>query len=449
MDANFKIGYARVNINPQLGIPFAGCFKPYVAKGVLDDIEAVAVAIESDGKRAVIISVDNCGIPKEIMTPMREAISASEGIPTEAIFVHSTHIHTGPKLLPDTGLDIVEDYGVFLKYKLITVTRLAFADLKPARMGIGTGEAKNVAFIRRYRMKDGRAMTNPGVNNPDIVAPIGTTDERVHVIRFERECDVDVVIANFANHPDVVGGEYVSSDWPGMTRRFTEQILDGAKCILLNGAQGDVNHVNVHPEAGDFNDMFHDFDGCSRGYGHARHIARVVTAAIMSVYDKVEWLEDCKLQYMQRFVDINSNKPDPSEIPEASYIYDMWKSGRVDELPYEGMMKTTMVANAFRVMKLKDAPETFPMLFSVITIGSVALFGLPGEPFTGIGRGLKEAEGWRMVIPCCQTNAKEGYFPMKDSYDEGGYEAVSSNFKAGTAERIIEEGLKILSELKA
>ena len=36
---------------------------------------------------------------------------------------------------------------------------------------------------------------------------------------------------------------------------------------------------------------------------------------------------------------------------------------------------------------------------------------------------------------------------MKDSYEEGGYEARSSNFKAGAAERIIEEGLAILASL--
>ena len=60
----------------------------------------------------------------------------------------------------------------------------------------------------------------------------------------------------------------------------------------------------------------------------------------------------------------------------------------------------------------------------------------------------KEAEGWKLVLPCCNTNAKEGYFPIIDSYLEGGYEARISNFKAGVAEKIIEIGLEILSELK-
>lgn len=41
-----------------------------------------------------------------------------------------------------------------------------------------------------------------------------------------------------------------------------------------------------------------------------------------------------------------------------------------------------------------------------------------------------------------------GYFPMREAYDEGGYESRSSFFKAGVAEYIIEEGKKLLAELK-
>ena len=65
-----------------------------------------------------------------------------------------------------------------------------------------------------------------------------------------------------------------------------------------------------------------------------------------------------------------------------------------------------------------------------------------------IGRGIKEAEGWEVVMPCCLTNGSEGYFPMQDSYDEGGYEARSSRYKAGTAEMLIEEGVALLGSLR-
>ena len=448
MANNLKIGYARVNITPPMGVNIAGYFVERIADGVLDELEACAVAV-SDGKNtAILMTIDHCGVLKVFLDEWRQRISEATGIPAEAVYIHSTHTHTGPVLMKDCKNPLNQQYEIFLGTRVVDVARFAIEDMADAKMGIGVSEAKNVAFIRRYRMKDGTAKTNPGVNNPDIVAPIGITDESVNVVRFDRCGKETVVLVNFANHPDVVGGNKISADWPGMTRRQVEKAIDNTKCIFFNGAQGDVNHVNVHPKAGDFNDMFNDFDGCSRGYGHARHIARVVTGAVMSIYDKVEYIDADEVKYSQKIVEIPSNKPTPEQLPLAHKYNDLHNAGKDDEIPYKAMMLTTVVAEAARMVRLENAPDTFPMLFSAVAIGDVALFGVPGEPFNGVDRGLKEAEGWKMVIPTCNTNAKEGYFPMMDSYEEGGYEARSSSFKAGVAERIIEEGKEILTSLR-
>jgi len=88
------------------------------------------------------------------------------------------------------------------------------------------------------------------------------------------------------------------------------------------------------------------------------------------------------------------------------------------------------------------------MTLSAVRIGPVAIIGIPGEPFTGIGVALKKTDCYDMVVPCCATNGYQGYFPMQDAYDEGGYEARSSKFKAGVAELIIEEGKKLLESIK-
>ena len=448
MANNLKVGYARVNITPPMGINIAGYYKERIADGVLDELEACAVAVGDGKTTALLITIDHCGLNKVYLNEWRDNISAATGVPAEAIYIHSTHTHTGPQLFKNSKNPLTAQYEAFLATRVVDVATFAIEDMADAKMGIGVSEAKNVAFIRRYRMKDGSAKTNPGVNNPDIVAPIGITDESVNVVRFDRVGKETVVLVNFANHPDVVGGNKISSDWPGMTRRFVEKAIDNTKCIFFNGAQGDVNHVNVHPKAGDFNDMFNDFDGCSRGYGHARHIARVVTGAVMSIYDKVEYIDADEVKYSQKIVEIPSNKPTPEQLPLAHKYNDLHNAGRDDEIPYKAMMLTTVVAEAARMVRLENAPDTFPMLFSAIAIGDVALFGIPGEPFNGVGRGIKESEGWKMVIPTCLTNASEGYFPMMDSYEEGGYEARSSSFKAGVAERIIEEGKAILASMR-
>ena len=449
-------GFSRVDITPMRGIGIAGYFKVRNAEGILDNLYARTLALSFGDKRVLLMSLDLLQIQTPVNNYYREEIAKATGLPVEAIFIHCTHTHTAPYVDPKRGLDIdpsltnpvlIEEYQRFVCRRLVDGACEALEDLAPAKMGYGISRASNIAFIRRFRMKDGSVRTNPGVNNPDIVAPIGELDERVSVLRFDREGKKSITMMNYANHPDVVGGNLISADWPGLSCVALEQAIDTTYAIFFNGMQGDVNHVNVHPTKGYLNDLFMDFDDVARGYGHAKYMARVMAGAVMQVWDKVEYVDVDDISYVNKIVNIPSNMPTPEEAIEAHRINDLHKAGRDAELPYEGMMLTTVVAEAGRMVRLEHGPEFFPMIFSALKIGNIALIGVPGEPFNGIGRALKEAEGWDMVIPCCLTNGSEGYFPMEDAYAEGGYEARSSNFKAGVAEKIIAEGKEILASL--
>ncbi|MBE7033086.1 MAG: hypothetical protein E7406_02545 [Ruminococcaceae bacterium] len=445
--SNLKAGFARVNINPPMGIFVSGYFKDRFADGILDDLEANALAISLGDTTQLLINVDIAGIKQEISAEYRERISKVTSVPTDNIFISCTHTHTGPEVNNDQR-PLVLEYREFLGKRLADVAMFAVNDLKDAKMGYGVGKAENVAFVRRFIMKDGTTKTNPGVNNPDIVRPVGQIDDSVNVIRFDREGADTIVFVNFANHPDVVGGCKISGDWPTLLRKNVEKILDNTKCIFFNGAQGDINHVNVHPKGGDLNGMFIDFDDVSRGYSHAQYIARVVTGGVLQVYDKVNYIDVDSIKGRLMTINVPSNKPTPAELPEAHRINDLHLAGKDSELPYEGMMLTTVVAEAGRMVRLENAPDAFDMTLSGFRLGPIAFVGIPGEPFNAIGRGLKETEGYDLIIPCCITNGYQGYFPMQDSYDEGGYEARSSNFKAGVGEFIIEEGKKLLESLR-
>ena len=456
---NLSVGFSRVNITPMMGIGIVGYFVPRFAEGVLDELYVNALAVQAGEEKAVLLTLDNCGISRDVAMDFAASVSEAAGIPAEAVILHCTHTHTAPPLIdPDmpeplngdfTSVDPKREkaYYEFVRTRLCDAASFALADLKPAKMGYGIGEAPNIAFVRRFRMKDGSVQTNPGVDNPNIDHPIGDVDERVNVLRFDREND-SIVLVNFGDHPDVVGGNLISGDWPALTRNVVEKVLDNVKCVTTNGAQGDVNHVNVHPRGGYLNGMFHDFDDVSRGYSHATYMARVVTGAVLQAFDKVQYVNVDSVSAIRRTIQVASNMPTAEELVQAVKINDLHEAGRDAELPYSGMMLTTMVAEAGRMVKLKDGPASFPMELSGLAIGPVALIGIPGEPFTGIGRALKEAPGWDLVLPCCLTNGNEGYFPMQEAYDEGGYESQSSFFKAGVAEFLIEEGTKLLSDMR-
>ena len=443
-----QAGFARVNVTPMMGIPMRGYFKVRLADGVRDELELNALALACGETKILIMALDACMIDTPDANIYLESISEATGLPKEAIMLHATHTHTGGSIGFKAENELTREYSEFLRKRFVACAQFALADLKPAKMGWGIGHAPNIAFVRRFRMKDGKVRTNPGVGNPDILHPIGDVDERVNVLRFDREGADTIVFANLGCHPDTIGGTQISADWPAFFRRRLEKSLDNVKAIFYNGAEGDVNHVNVNAKNGDFNDMFNDFDDVARGYGHARHMGNVVAAAVLQVFDKVNYTDVDSLRFTKKISNLPSNMPKPEELPLARKYKELHDAGRDDEIPFKGMELTTAIAEAGRMIRLEHGPETFPLPLTAFAIGNVAMLGIPGEPFNGVGIGIKAAEGWDLVLPSCTTNGGEGYFPMQDSYDEGGYEAKSSRYKAGTAELIIKEATALLDTLR-
>ena len=227
--ANLQAGFARVDVTPPLGIEISGYFVERFASGILDALEASALALRCGDDQAILIALDNLMIDKETMHAYRAAIAERTGVKAEAVFIACSHTHTGP-LVGKSELDEnkygEKEYGDYLGRKLCDCAVMAVRDMTDAKMGYAVGCAPHIAFVRRFRMKDGSIRTNPGVNNPDIVAPIGDVDERVNVLRFVRKCAPDIVIANFGVHPDVVGGDEISADFPRFVRETTEAALD-------------------------------------------------------------------------------------------------------------------------------------------------------------------------------------------------------------------------------
>lgn len=436
-----QVGFSRVNITPPLGIAIPGSPRKRNVEGILDELEINCLCLACEDTKVAMVSVDHIGIKQAVMNKLRSEVEKATGIPADAVYIHCTHIHTGPILeeVPETKLEQLYYDQVFVK--LVDSVALALQDMQPARMGYAVAQAPHVAFVRRYMTKSGVAVTNPGPNDPEIIGHAGEPDERVNVLRFDREGDT-VILANFGNHPDTVGGKMITADWPGFLRKYTEQAIPGVKCLFFNGMQGDVNHENY------FRQDWEIVGGYD--YRIPQRIGRVLTGSILQVYDNMHYVDVDRLQYLSRAAMAPTNRPKPEEVPEARRLCQMRRDGMAmrDIFPdVEGMMRVTLLAEAGRIERWADGPDLYPLPLTGIAIGPVAFIGVPGEPFTGIGLSLKDTEEWAMVLPTCITNGYEGYFPMLDAYEEGGYEARSANFKAGIAELICEEGKKILHEL--
>ncbi len=440
-----KTGFARLDITPPLGAHLAGYFHHRPADNILDPLYVSAVALDDGEKRAVILSIDNLGIKQDILFGIRDSIAKACDTVREAVYITCTHTHLAPGVFQGHNkYDDQTEYLSFLSKKAVDVARLAMADFAPSTLSYTRGEVKDVSFIRRYRMKDGSARTNPGYLNPDVVGFIGEVDEQSQLLVIKREGKPEIGIVNFQVHPDTIGGCGVSADYPKFVRDTYEKLIDNSVCMYINGAQGDSNHVDIR--LGE--------DKCRKGYDRTRYMGRKIAMSVVANYELREEIKDTKISFANKTISVKYNKGTPEEVEWANALtaeYD--KYGDPMKIPgiaerAAGGSPVQLVAKAGRISELSKLGDEKELLISALAIGDVVFGGFPGEPFTEMGRIVKKGSKFTLTIPSCCTNGYEGYYPMEDAYDEAGYESGSAKYVKGTAEKLADELANLINTLK-
>ncbi|MBE6604295.1 MAG: hypothetical protein E7639_01135 [Ruminococcaceae bacterium] len=418
-----KAGFAKVDITPPFGTPIAGYFRERQTKGVLDPLSLCCLALEADEEKMLIITADFLGIEMARCREMAASIEARTGIPAASVIIQALHPHTSPVITTKPGLNYTYQgtYFDMIMLKVGDVAELALADLEEATMAIAAGEtAEQISFVRRYYMKDGTVKTNPGFNrSADIVAPCDEPDNGVSLLRFRR-AKGDIALVNFACHPDVIGGELVSTDWPGFVRRYVEADHPGTSCIFCNGYQGDSNHHNF-------------ISGVRRGgYEHSKHMGRVIADCVKGLWEQATPTEvtsigtKCKTVYTRTCTD------DLDHYDELKAFYDAYRAGT---LGYDPPMNE--VVRATRLVDVVSGPILKSIPITIAHIGDVILAGIGGEPFTYYIRAVRAFCPDKMLLSMCLTNGNEGYFPTEKAFAEGGYETAYSPFTPAIENEIL------------
>ena len=196
------------------------------------------------------------------------------------------------------------------------------------------------------------------------------------------------------------------------------------------------------------NDTEISFDNEMKSPGMARFVGRALAGTVLQVYEKVEYVDVDDLQILHKFIEVDSQRPTPEQLPLAHKYKDLHDAGRDDEIPYPAMALTIAVSEAIRMVNLENGPDSFTLELTGLKIGPVAFVGIPGEPFTQIGVRIKETEGFKQIMPVCLTNGCNGSFPSPEAFAAGGYESRSSIFGPKVSDQIVDGCKELLNELK-
>ena len=440
-----KTGFAKKCITPPLGTPIVGYYNQRLTQGVHDDLFVRCIAFDDGEKKALCIALDLCLLSTERYNEYKEMLFADTQIPADAIFITCSHTHTGPLTGKDFASDLCvsDEYLNILKMNIRDAALYALKDLKESEFFEAETKAEGVSFCRRYRMKDGTTRTNPGVGNPDIDYALAQPNETVKLLKIVREGAKDIYVVNFGTHPDSVGGDLISADYPGYVCSTLENALGDINCVFLQGPQGDVNHINPNPSEGEKVISVIDFDSVPRGIEHAKHMGRIIAGAVLSVCTVATPIESGKIRFNSRILDLPTHQEN-DKLESAREICKLYDEGRTEELPFKEMELTTEVARARRIVALENGPYSIPLQISAISFGSFVFGGFAGEPFTEIGNRVCEASPFATTILCCLTNSSGSYVPTTKAYAEGGYEAATSRLKPGADDMLVEGMLELL-----
>jgi hypothetical protein len=86
-----------------------------------------------------------------------------------------------------------------------------------------------------------------------------------------------------------------------------------------------------------------------------------------------------------------------------------------------------------------------------MVIGDVALVGVPAEYFTVLGVNIKQRSPYKHTYIAELANDWIGYLPDREAHTLGGYQTwtgLHSFAEVGTGERIVDEVVSMLEELK-
>jgi hypothetical protein len=447
--AELRVGAASVVINPPQGTPLAGYYSERGSNKILDDIHAKAIVLEVGDTKAALVVCDLISLPRHVVTEARRQIEAATKIPGAHVMLSATHTHTGPVLARESALDelvgATSDLGRRYTEKLpeLIAECVARADksLAPARASAAHGKEEGVSFNRRFHMKDGTVSWNPAKRHPDIVRPAGPIDPDVGVVYFDTpKNDPIATYVNFALHPDTVGGEGVSADYPGVLARLLAGYRRPGKLLrdfsgpemltmFANGCCGNINHRNI------------EWLDPQKGPHEAHRIGTLLAAAVLRTTPDLKPVAADSLRVRSEIVKLPLAPITDSDVTAAKETVKQVKDPKTKFLDKVKAYKVLDVA-------ARDG-KPWEVEVQVIAIGDqVAWVSLPGEIFVELGLAIKKSSPFPHTLIAELANGSIGYVPDKPAYPQGNYEVVSSRCAEGSGELLVDTAGRLLREAK-
>ncbi len=438
-EATYLVGAARVDITPPLTVPYLGYVqggRHRFFTGVHDPLYARATVVGAGPERVALVSADAIGLHNGLLGPernftaeVRRRVQELCDLPADRLMVAATHAHSTPETIGFRSLRNHPGVAAWLEVlvdQLASAVVQAEAACRPARLQYATGQVQGISVWRRAYLAP--------PNTPD------PTDPEVTVLRFVPEEEgQEVALVHFACHPVTVQVQpLVSADFPGAACALVESAGIGCEhCQFLQGADGD---VNPQRGAGGFADV--------AVYGRvlAEQVTELLGRMAAGDYHTVSGPVGMETESL-----LLPSRPLPALETleeEQAAAAERLAATVTDEERQQAAAALALFEERGERVRLGNAPLEAEV--QALRLGEVALVGMPGEPFSEMGRALRSLPGPACTRCVGYANGYLGYLAPPEEWARGGYEidvGMWSLVGPEAYERLLEAGARVVGRL--
>ncbi len=437
-NGGFRVGYGKYNITPdgQVGMGGYGRSDQRLSTGVLSYLWVTCVAIsDAEDNTILVYGMDLCGSGDA--AEFRTNVSQATGVPVDNIVMSASHTHSAPDYSVATSGS--GDALNKLKKGLVAAAETAMEDRKEAKMFVGSVDTEGMNFVRHYICNDGSYCgDNFGDSSSGYAGHASQADPELQMVKFTREGDNDVYIANFQTHPHQTGGSAkydLSADIVGEFRTNMENDL-GCEIAYFTGAGGNINSRSRIEEENQTKD-WKEWGKRMAKYAQSVEYTEVATG---------------KVQAAKYEFEAKINHADDQWAGLGSDLRNRWNKGeittaQVKELSAAAGFPFNSPYHAGAVSSRASMGSSSSFIIQAFSFGDVGFVCAPYEMFDTSGVFIKENSPFKMTVIAECANGGNGYFPSQFAFDvSGGYECDTTKYVPGTAEALADRYVEMLTQ---
>lgn len=392
----WKAGLARVVITPKQPLWMAGyANRTGPSEGKLHDLWAKALVLEdANGARAVLVTTDLLGLPKQISDNICKRAKEKFKIARSQIILNSSHTHTGPVLqnalldiysLDSNQFEIIGEYSDWLENQIVELIGDALSSLAPAKLYSNNGVSR--FQVNRRNNNESSLLEQTELNGPN--------DYSVPVIKVEDESGRLMAITfGYACHPTVLNSNKWSGDYPGFAQIELEKLYPGTTAMFFQGAGGDQNPLP------------------RRTVALAKQYGKTLASSVERVLEEDMQALSPKLMTSYSEVELSLEITSVEELKRIETQFS----------DYQGQWAKIMLD---KIAKGETFERSYPYPMQIWSLGEQLVISLGGEPVIEYAIGLKEIFGVNTFV-MGYSNDVMAYIPTSAILQEGGYEGLAS-----------------------